>query len=122
MDAGDPRLEGWAMECRINALSPGTISRLEVPGGPGVRFDSFLYQGYTVPPHYDSMVAKLIVHAPNRERAIRRMERALGELVIQGITTNREQQLRIMNDPVFRSGNFGTAYYQDLEKEFEHVG
>jgi acetyl-CoA carboxylase biotin carboxylase subunit len=112
-----PRLEGWAIECRINALSPGTIQCLEVPGGPGVRFDSFLYQGYTVPPHYDSMIAKLIVHAPNRERAIRRMERALGELVIQGITTNREQQLRIMNDPVFRSGNFGTAYYQSIEKE-----
>jgi acetyl-CoA carboxylase biotin carboxylase subunit len=86
-----------------------------------VRFDSFLYQGYTVSPHYDSMVAKLLVHAPNRERAICRMERALEELVVQGITTNRDQQLRIIRDPVFRSGNFGTAYYQSIEKELEHV-
>jgi acetyl-CoA carboxylase biotin carboxylase subunit len=121
IEAGNIRLEGWALECRINALGPGTINRLEVPGGPGVRFDSFLYQGYTVSPHYDSMAAKLIVHAPNRERAIRRMERALGELVIQGIATNREQQLRIIKDPVFRSGNFGTAYYQSIEKELEHA-
>jgi acetyl-CoA carboxylase biotin carboxylase subunit len=115
------RLEGWAMECRINALSPGTVSRLEIPGGPGVRFDSFLYQGYALPPHYDSMAAKLIVHAPDRDRALCRMERALGELVIEGVKTNREQQLRIIQDPVFRSGNFGTGYYQSIEKEPDHV-
>lgn len=117
----NPRLEGWAMECRINALSPGTVSRLEIPGGPGVRFDSFLYRGYAVLPYYDAMMAKLIVHAPDRERALRRMERALGELVIEGVKTNREQQLRIIKDPVFRSGNFGTSYYQNIEKETKHV-
>ncbi|MDR0390070.1 MAG: ATP-grasp domain-containing protein [Spirochaetaceae bacterium] len=121
MDTGIIRPEGWAIECRINALGPGIVNRLEIPGGPGVRVDSFLYQGYAVPPHYDSLVSKLIVHAPNRERALRRMERALGEFVIEGVKTNREQQLRIIQDPVFRSGNFGTAYYQSIEKELEHV-
>jgi acetyl-CoA carboxylase biotin carboxylase subunit len=104
------RMNGWAMECRINALSPGTVTRLEIPGGPGVRFDSYLYTGCTVPPHYDSMVAKLIAHGPNRERVIARMDRALRELTIAGIKTNQDQQRRIINDPVFRSGNFGTAW------------
>jgi acetyl-CoA carboxylase biotin carboxylase subunit len=106
------RMEGWALECRINAQGPGTVTRLDVPGGPGTRFDSFLYTGCTVPPHYDSMVAKLIVHAPNRGQALDRMDRALGELVIEGITTNREEQRRIINERVFRSGVFGTSYYE----------
>ncbi|MDR1352274.1 MAG: ATP-grasp domain-containing protein, partial [Treponema sp.] len=77
LDPGKVSLNGWAIECRINALSPGTITRLEIPGGPGVRFDSFLYQGCTVPPFYDSMIAKLIVHDSTRDRAIARMGRAL---------------------------------------------
>jgi acetyl-CoA carboxylase biotin carboxylase subunit len=108
------RIEGWAVECRINALSPGTVTRLEVPGGPGTRFDSFLYNGCKVPPHYDSMTAKLIVHAPSRERALDRMNRALGELIIEGIKTNIEEQRRIINEKVFRSGVFGTSYYENL--------
>ncbi|MDR1949775.1 MAG: ATP-grasp domain-containing protein, partial [Spirochaetaceae bacterium] len=77
-------IDGWALECRINALSPGIVSRLDIPGGPGVRFDSFLYTGCPVSPYYDSMVAKLIVHGPNREQALARMDRALGELYIEG--------------------------------------
>jgi len=121
IDPAKIRLEGWSIECRINALTPGKIARLDVPGGPGVRFDSFLYTGYSVPPHYDSMVAKLIVHAPNRSRAIARMDRALRELVIEGIRTNRDQQLRIINHSTFKSGDFGTYYYGEIEEEVERV-
>ncbi|MDR1637690.1 MAG: acetyl-CoA carboxylase biotin carboxylase subunit [Treponema sp.] len=111
LEAGEAPISGWAIECRINALSPGRVSRLDIPGGPGVRFDSFLYGGCQVPPNYDSMVAKLIVHAPNRNEALARMDRALGELSIEGIKTNREQQRWIIRDGVFRSGSFGAAYY-----------
>lgn len=121
LDPASVHLNGWSIECRINALSPGKITRLDIPGGPGVRFDSFLYNGYTVPPHYDSMVAKLIVHGPSRERALARMNRALQELVIEGIKTNAAQQLWIINHGIFRSGQFGTAYYGEIEKEVEHV-
>jgi acetyl-CoA carboxylase biotin carboxylase subunit len=114
IDPDKVTLSGWAIECRINALSPGTITRLETPGGPGVRFDSALYQGCAVPPFYDSMVAKLIVHDTSRARAAARMSRALDELVIEGIATNRDQQKRIIADPQFRSGQFGTRYYEEL--------
>ena len=114
-------LKGWAMECRINAFTPGRITRLEIPGGIGVRFDSFLYNGCMVPPNYDSMVAKLIVHGEDRDRAIAKMSRALGELVIEGIKTNIKHQQWMLNNTVFRSGNFGTAYYASIEKELEHV-
>jgi acetyl-CoA carboxylase biotin carboxylase subunit len=106
-------LNGWAIECRINALSPGKVTRLETPGGPGVRFDSALYLGCAVPPFYDSMVAKLIVHDSNRARALARMSRALDELVIEGITTNRDRQKWIISDARFRSGQFGTHYYEE---------
>jgi acetyl-CoA carboxylase biotin carboxylase subunit len=118
---GEVHIQGWAMECRINALSPGAVTRLEVPGGPGVRFDSFLYAGCTVPSHYDSMVAKLIVHGADREQALGRMGRALDELVIEGIATNKNQQRYIIADPIFRSGNFGTSYYEQIAKEAEHA-
>ncbi|MDR1238925.1 MAG: ATP-grasp domain-containing protein [Treponema sp.] len=114
-------LSGWAVECRINALSPGSVTRLEIPGGPGVRFDSFLYSGCTVPPHYDSMVAKLIVHDAGREQALNRMNRALDELIIEGIKTNREQQKYIINHAIFRSGNFGTSYYEKIAREAENA-
>ncbi|MDR3303713.1 MAG: acetyl-CoA carboxylase biotin carboxylase subunit [Treponema sp.] len=112
LDPNAVRVNGWAVECRINALSPGRVTRLDVPGGLGVRFDSFLYNGYEVPPHYDSMVAKLIVHAPTRACALIRMERALGELCIEGIRTNRQEQQHIIEDHTFRSGDFGNAYYE----------
>ncbi|MCX7655926.1 MAG: acetyl-CoA carboxylase biotin carboxylase subunit [Treponemataceae bacterium] len=115
------RLSGRSIECRINALSPGKVPRLDVPGGPGVRFDSFLYSGCTVPPHYDSMVAKLIVYAPTRPLALARMDRALRELRIEGVRTNAAQQRWIINHPKFQSGDFGTGYYAEIEKEVERV-
>lgn len=121
LDPDRIELDGWSVECRINAHTPGTVTRLDVPGGPGVRWDSFLYTGCVVPPHYDSMVAKLIVHAPTRERALNRMDRALRELVIEGIKTNAAQQRWIVNHPKFRSGAIGTSYYAEIEKEVESV-
>jgi acetyl-CoA carboxylase biotin carboxylase subunit len=111
---GVMKLNGWSIECRINALTPGTVTDLHVPGGIGVRFDSFLYAGCTVPPYYDSMVAKLIVHGKDRESALNKMDRALSELRITGITTNREEQLKIIREPQFRSGKFGTFYYEKV--------
>jgi acetyl-CoA carboxylase biotin carboxylase subunit len=121
IESGRVTLNGWSIECRINALSPGTITSMYVPGGPGVRFDSFLYQGCKVPPHYDSMVAKLIVHAPSRERALDKMARALHELQIEGIKTNISRQTWIIKHEKFRSGNFDTSYYAEIEKEVERV-
>jgi acetyl-CoA carboxylase biotin carboxylase subunit len=122
IESGPVPLLGWAVECRINAEGPGKITRLDIPGGPGVRFDSFLYSGCSVPPHYDSMVAKLIVHGTNREHALARMNRALGELMIEGIRTNKARQQWIINDRVFRSGAFGTSYYGSVAGEIEHAG
>ena len=121
IDPDGIRLNGWSVECRINALTPGTVTRLDIPGGPGVRFDSFLYSGCTVPPHYDSMVAKLIVHGVDRPHALARMDRALHELRIDGIKTNALQQRWIVNHPTFRSGKFGTSFYAEIEKEVESV-
>jgi acetyl-CoA carboxylase biotin carboxylase subunit len=114
-------LIGWARECRINALTPGKISRLEIPGGPGVRFDSFLYTGCSVPPHYDSMVAKIIVHGRDREHALARMSRALKEIVIEGIQTNIERQRRIIAHETFRSGQFGNHFYESISGEIENA-
>ncbi|MCL2175669.1 MAG: ATP-grasp domain-containing protein [Treponema sp.] len=114
-------LKGWSIECRINAHTPGKITRLEIPGGPGVRFDSFLYNGCNVPPHYDSMVAKLIVYDTDRKHALAKMDRALRELIIEGIKTNIERQKLIINHSVFHNGIFGTSWYSDIEKEVENV-
>lgn len=109
----DIKFNGWAIECRVNAEnpdtfvpSPGKITRFHAPGGLGVRVDSALYDGYSVPPTYDSLVAKIIVHAKTREEAIARMERALGETVIDGIQTNIPLHLRILNEPEFQAGEF----------------
>jgi acetyl-CoA carboxylase biotin carboxylase subunit len=115
------RLSGWAIECRINALSPGRVTKLTVPGGFGVRFDTFLSENCFVPPYYDSMVGKLIVHAANRAQALAKMERALSELVIEGIRTNRTRQEYIIKEKTFRSGVFDTSYYGSVAKEVEHV-
>ncbi|MDR0706504.1 MAG: ATP-grasp domain-containing protein [Treponema sp.] len=115
------RLSGWAIECRINALSPGRVTKLSVPGGFGVRFDTFLSEGCFVPPYYDSMVGKLLVHAANRAQALAKMERALSELAIEGIRTNRTQQEYIIKEKTFRSGEFDTSYYGSIAKEVEHV-
>ncbi len=112
---------GHAIECRINAEdpdtfipSPGKIKRFHQPGGLGVRVDSHIYGGYTVPPHYDSMIGKLIVHADDRDSAIARMEGALTEMVVEGIKTNIPLQRRIMADTAFRKGGAGIDY---LEKK-----
>jgi acetyl-CoA carboxylase biotin carboxylase subunit len=114
IDPESVHTEGWAVECRINALSPGRVTRLDLPGGPGTRFDSFLYAGCNIPPQYDSMVMKLIVHAPDRGSALDRMDRALAELNIEGIKTNKDEQRRIINEKTFRSGVFGTSYYEEI--------
>jgi acetyl-CoA carboxylase, biotin carboxylase subunit len=113
-----------AIECRINAEdaangfrpSPGKITNLNFPGGLGVRVDSHVYAGYTIPPNYDSMIAKLIVTAPTRERAIKKMKRALQEFVIEGVKTTIPFHIKLMDDPGFLSGNFTTKY---LETSFD---
>jgi acetyl-CoA carboxylase biotin carboxylase subunit len=109
----DIRFEGHAIECRINAEdpetfmpTPGRVTMFHAPGGLGVRIDSALYAGYVVPPYYDSMVAKLIVHAPTRPEAIARMQRALDEFVVTGIKTVIPLHQRILADPGFRSGEY----------------
>ncbi|HEY0138398.1 MAG TPA: acetyl-CoA carboxylase biotin carboxylase subunit [Nannocystis sp.] len=110
---------GHSIECRINAEDPvtfaprpGTISALHFPGGFGVRVDSHCYTGYTVSPHYDSMVAKLIVHAPDRPRAISRMRRALGECVIEGLTTNLPLHRWLLKQEAFVSGKYDTHFLE----------
>jgi len=117
----DIKPNGHAIECRINAEdpetfmpSPGKVERFHVPGGLGVRIDSHIYGGYTVPPHYDSMIGKLIVHAEDRNGAIKRMDGALSEMVIEGIKTNISLQRRIMEDTAFIAGGAGIDY---LEKK-----
>ena len=104
----DVILEGASIECRINAATPGKITRYLQPGGRNVRVDSFLYQGYTVSPHYDSLISKLITYGRDRRSAIARMKRALDEYVIEGIDTNIEVQKKILNSTLFQRGIFGT--------------
>ena len=115
----DIKFMGHAFECRINAEhpatfipSPGKITRYHAPGGLGVRVDSAIYEGYTVPSTYDSLVAKLVVHAKTREEAMMRMERALGECVIEGIQTNIPLHLRILQEPEFRAGQFNIHWLE----------
>ncbi|MES9943813.1 MAG: acetyl-CoA carboxylase biotin carboxylase subunit [Candidatus Thiodiazotropha sp.] len=115
------KLQGHAVECRINAEdpenflpSPGTISQLHTPGGPGVRVDTHIYNGYKVPPYYDSMIGKLITHGESRESAIARMRIALQEMVITGIKTNIPLHLDIMRDAAFKEGGANIHY---LEKK-----
>jgi len=115
----DLLIVGHAIECRINAEnpetfapSPGVISAFNLPGGPGVRVDTFVYSGYQVTPFYDSLIAKVIVHARTRELAIARMKRALEAMVIEGIKTTVPLHLKIMDDPRFRSGDIGTDFME----------
>ena len=117
---------GHAIECRINAEdprtftpSPGLIQKYHAPGGPGVRVDSHIYAGYTVPPHYDSMIGKLIVHGANRAAAIARMQVALSEMIVDGIKTNIPLQRRIMQDEVFRRGEHHIHYLEEMLAEWE---
>jgi acetyl-CoA carboxylase biotin carboxylase subunit len=111
---------GHAFECRINAEdpetftpSPGTITAITIPGGPGVRVDTAIYPGYTVPPYYDSLIAKLIVRDRTRERAIAKMRRALDGFIIEGIKTSIPMHLAIFEDPDFVSGNISTHFIQE---------
>jgi acetyl-CoA carboxylase biotin carboxylase subunit len=116
----DVELKGHAIECRINAEdyekdfrpSIGKVETLHFPGGPGVRIDSHLYAGYSIPPHYDSLVAKIIVHAPTREEAIDRMKRALGETVIEGpgLKTTVPFHLKVMDNAFYRRGAIFTNF------------
>ena len=118
----DIQINGSAIECRINAEnpeknfrpSPGTITDMYLPGGKGVRIDSAIYSGYTVPPYYDSMLAKLIVHAKNRNEAIRKMRSALGEVIIEGIDTNVDYQYEILNHPDFVSGDIDIEFIEKM--------
>ncbi len=113
----------FAMECRINAEdpahnfrpSPGKITSLHFPGGHGIRIDSHVYAGYTIPPNYDSMIAKLIVSGQSREEVITRMKRALQEFVIEGIKTTIPFHIRLMDDPSFKEGNFTTKFLESFD-------
>ena len=115
-------LRGHAIECRINAENPeknfrpcpGTITDVYLPGGFGVRVDTAIYNGYTVPAYYDSMLAKLIVHGKTREEAIAKMQTALGEVVIEGIDTNVDYQYEILNHPDYISGNIDIEFIERL--------
>lgn len=118
----DIQIEGHAIECRINAEnpafnfapSPGTIQSLYLPsGGVGVRVDSAMYTGYTIPPYYDSMIAKVIVHGKNRFEALMKMQRALYELEIEGVTTNVDFQWELISDPRVVAGDYDTAYLME---------
>ncbi|HEV2861629.1 MAG TPA: acetyl-CoA carboxylase biotin carboxylase subunit [Pyrinomonadaceae bacterium] len=116
---------GHSIECRINAEdprtfapSPGRITAYNTPGGPGVRLDTAAYPGYVVPPYYDSLIAKLIVHARTRDVALARMRRALEVMVVEGIKTTLPLHLAIMEDPYFRAGEYSTRF---MEQFFERT-
>ncbi len=106
----DIPMQGSAIECRINAKNCGTLKMLHVPGGPSVRFDTCLIEGTTVSPYYDSLLGKLIVYAKTREEMLRKIRAALCELVIEGIPTNIEEQLQIVEDERFMSGNYDLTF------------
>ena len=119
----DIKFEGHSMEVRINAENPdknfmpcpGTITGLHLPGGNGIRVDTAIYSGYTVPPTYDSMLAKLIVHGKNREESIAKMKSAVAEFVVEGITTNIDFLLKILENENFKTNNYDTSF---IKKEF----
>ncbi len=118
------QIVGHSIECRINAEdpvkftpSPGRITAFNIPGGPGVRVDTAVYPGYVVPPYYDSMIAKLIVHARTRELAIARMRRALEMMVVEGIKTTIPLHLKIMADEKFQKGEFSTKFMEEFKYE-----
>lgn len=120
-EQSDVQIVGHSIECRINAEdpekftpSPGKITAFNIPGGPGVRVDTAVYPGYTVPPYYDSMIAKLIVHARTRELAIARMQRALDMMVVEGIKTTIPLHKKIMADEKFRKGDFSTKFMEEF--------
>ena len=115
-------MKGHAIECRINAEdvhknfmpSPGEIKFLNLPGGYGVRVDTAIYPGYRISPHYDSMIAKVLVHAPTRDAAVAKMRTALDEMLITGVDTNLDFQFQIMRNPVFREGRATTGFVNQM--------
>jgi acetyl-CoA carboxylase biotin carboxylase subunit len=126
----DIRQQGWSIECRINAEdsrfgfrpSCGTITRMEYPGGAGVRFDTHVYGGYTISPYYDSLLGKLVVHAPSREEAIKAMSLALDECVIRGIETTIPVQKAILRDPRLLSGDYDTSFIETMDESRTREG
>lgn len=118
MTQDDIRITGHAIECRINAEnpdkgfrpSPGRIVSLHMPGGPGIRIDSAVYQGYEITPYYDSMIAKLIAYAPTREQAVRKMRWALAEFIVDGVDTNIDFQLALLKNPDIEAGSYDIGY------------
>lgn len=118
----DVQISGHSIECRINAEnpekgfrpSPGTVRDMHLPGGKGIRIDSAIYSGYTIPPYYDSMVAKLSVWAKNRKEAVRKMRSALGEVIIEGIDTNVDYQYAILNHPDYVAGDVDIEFIERL--------
>lgn len=114
MKQEDIQLKGHAMECRINARSTGKVEFLHIPGGGRVHFDTALMQGLEIVPYYDSMLGKLIVHAPTREEAIRKMEAALCEMVIVGVETNVEEQLKLVRSKAFHEGTYDTLILNSI--------
>ena len=115
----DVQIRGHAIECRINAEdprtfmpSPGPIKLWHPPGGPGIRVDSHVYSGYSVPPHYDSMIGKLIAHGDTRDTAIARMRNALSELVVEGIKTNTALHQEILAHAAFQAGGLDIHYLE----------
>jgi len=118
----DVVMQGHAIECRVNAEdptthvpSPGTIRAFHAPGGPGVRVDTFAHEGCEIPPYYDSLVAKLMVHAPTRADAIARMRRALDMFVVEGIRTTIPLHRRIMDNPDFVAGRVDTGFMERFQ-------
>ncbi len=126
---GNRPLVGHAIECRINAedpyrnfaASPGTISAFHTPKGLGVRCDTHAFAGYRIPPNYDSMIAKLIVRAATRERAIERMRRALDEFIVEGVKTTIPFHQQLLQDPRFRAGDFDTKFLERFELKPEEA-
>lgn len=120
----DVQIKGHAIECRINAEipeknfmpSPGVVQHMHLPAGNGVRVDTGLYTGYKIPSEYDSMIAKVIVHAPDREAALQKMRSALDEMVIMGVETNLDFQYQIMKNPVFCEGKADTGFIENVLK------
>ena len=118
----DVRMTGHAIECRINAEnpdkgfrpSPGRIVSLHMPGGPGIRIDSAVYQGYEITPYYDSMIAKLIAYAPTREQAVRKMRWALAEFIVDGVDTNIDFQLALLKNPDVEAGSYDIGFLTRL--------
>jgi len=122
---GTVKPRGHAIEFRINAEDPtnnflpraGTINKLVLPGGPGVRVDTHLYQGYVVPPHYDSLLAKLVVWGRDRQACIARGRRALRELVVEGVPTTRNLHLDILEQSAFVEGRFSTSFLDEVRDQ-----